>query len=216
MRSGDRGGDGGVRGGEREPAEGAAEALARLEELVEQELAAARPAAGGDGHERRSFQGGLALLLLEELAGHLGQGEGVDGPVDEGVGARPAAEPLVLEPVEDEDDRAVGLGVGLEVAGQAEAAVGGDRHVGDHQVGLVGLGQDQGVVAVDGLQERDLLAGQLQALEGEAEAVAEAWVVGDQHDLDHGRSRSARFSIQSVTVNTRDGYHVPSRWMVTT
>src|SRR4029453_17977890 len=35
----------------REPAEGAAEALARLEELVEQELAAARPAAGGDAHE---------------------------------------------------------------------------------------------------------------------------------------------------------------------
>ena len=108
------------------------------------------------------------------------------------------------------------LGVGLEVAGQAEPAVGRDRDVGHHQVGLVGLGQDQGVVAVGGLQERDLLAAQLQALKGQDEAVAEARVVGDQQDLDHGRSRSARVSIQSVAVNTRDGYHVPSCRMVTT
>ena len=81
---------------------------------------------------------GLLVVLLEELAGHLGQGERVDGPVDERVRAGPAAQPLVLEPVEDEDDRAGRLGVGLEVAGQAEAAVGGDRDVGHHQVGQAG------------------------------------------------------------------------------
>ena len=68
-----------------------------------------------------------------------------------------------------------GVRVGLEVTGQAEAAVGGDRDVGDHQVGQAGLGDDQGVVAVGGLEERHLLAGYLQAFQGQAEAVAEAW-----------------------------------------
>ena len=82
--------------GEREAAEGAAEAVAGLEELVEDELAATR---SGRGCSRRRSFGGLALLLLllvllEELAGHLGQGERVDGPVDERVaGQRPATRP---------------------------------------------------------------------------------------------------------------------------
>src|SRR4029453_16229891 len=115
----------------REPAEGAAEALARLEELVEQELAAARPAAGGDAHEvapsrvaspcssSRSWLAtwarakGSTGRLAGGVGGRLGRGKGGGGPVGGGVGPRPAAEPLVLEPVEDEDDRAVGLGVGL-------------------------------------------------------------------------------------------------------
>ena len=91
---GDPRGDGGVRGGEREAAEGAAEAVAGLEELVEEELAAARPAVGGDAHgaapSRVASPAPVLLLLVvlfEELAGHLGQGERVDGPVDESASA---------------------------------------------------------------------------------------------------------------------------------